>query len=109
MDGSLLLPLVGTLPAQGLTLTELRLSVQGAFESRVWRVRLPDGREDKLMISGMRLPGSTGLIVKAMLHRQGPDMAESCEAQGETILIAGNSLDVTVQGSRYELSAGAQR
>ena len=46
MDGSLSLPLVGALPAQGLTLTELRLSVQGAFEARVWRVRLPDGREE---------------------------------------------------------------
>jgi len=40
--------------------------------------------------SGMSLPGSTGLIVKVMLHRQGPDEAKSFDAQSETILILGN-------------------
>jgi polysaccharide export outer membrane protein len=68
-----------------------------------------EGAQEKLAISGMRLPGSSGLIVKVMLHRQGAEKAESFEAQGETILVPGDALDVTVQGSRYELGAAAQR
>lgn len=68
-----------------------------------------EGAQEKLAISGMRLPGSTGLIVKVMLHRQLPDKTESIEAKGETELLPGDVLDVTVQGSRYDLSAAAQR
>lgn len=68
-----------------------------------------EGAQEKLAISGMRLPGSSGLIVKVMLHRQGPEKAESFEAQAETVLVPGDALDVTVQGSRYELGAAAQR
>ena len=77
------------------------LSVPFAVQALADEYRLQPGDVVEIGVanyaaSGMRLPGSTGLIVKAMLHRQGPDMAESCEAQGETILIFGNSLDVTV-------------
>lgn len=68
-----------------------------------------ESAQEKLAISGMRLPGSTGLIVKVMLHRQGPEKTESIEAQGETPLLPGDVLDVTVQGSRYDLSATSQR
>lgn len=68
-----------------------------------------EGAQEKLAISGMRLPGSTGLIVKVMLHRQGPEKSEEIEAKGETELLPGDVLDVTVQGSRYELSAAPQR
>ncbi len=68
-----------------------------------------ESAQEKMAISGMRLPGSTGLIVKVMLHRQGPEKAETMEALGETLLLPGDVLDVTVQGSRYDLSAAAQR
>ena len=68
-----------------------------------------EGAQEKLAISGMRLPGSTGLIVKVMLHRQGPEKSESIEAKGDTELLPGDVLDVTVQGSRYEVGGTAQR
>ena len=68
-----------------------------------------DSAQEKLAISGMRLPGSTGLIVKVTLHRQGAEKPESIEVQGETPLLPGDVLDVTVQGSRYDLTTSAQR
>lgn len=68
-----------------------------------------ESAQEKLAISGMRLPGSTGLIVKVMLHRQGPDKAESTEVQGDALLLPGDVLDITVQGSRYDTAPGAQR
>jgi len=68
-----------------------------------------ESAQEKLAISGMRLPGSTGLIVKVMLHRQGPDKAESTEVQGDALLLPGDVLDIAVQGSRYETTPGAQR
>ncbi len=68
-----------------------------------------ESAQEKLAISGLRLPGSTGLIVKVMLHRQGPEKPETIEANGDMVLQPGDMLDVTVQGSRYETVSGAQR
>lgn len=68
-----------------------------------------ESAQEKLAISGMRLPGSTGLIVKVMLHRQGPDKAESTEVQGDALLLPGDVLDIAVHGSRYETTPSAQR
>ena len=45
LDGTISLPLVGTIPAEGLPFSELRNRIQLALASRVLRVRTPDGRE----------------------------------------------------------------
>lgn len=68
-----------------------------------------ESAQEKLAISGMRLPGSTGLVVKATLHRQGRDKAESLEVQGDALLLPGDVLDITVQGNRYDAASTAQR
>ena len=45
LDGTISLPLVGTIPAEGLPFSELRNRIQLALASRVLRVRTPDGRD----------------------------------------------------------------
>jgi len=45
LDGTISLPLVGTITAEGLPFSELRNRIQLALASRMLRVRTPDGRE----------------------------------------------------------------
>lgn len=50
LDGSLTFPIVGTLNAEGATLTDIRSRIQSAVASRVFRRRMPDGREQALTV-----------------------------------------------------------
>lgn len=50
LDGTISLPLVGTIPAEGLPFSEIRNRIQLALASRVARVRTPDGRELSRML-----------------------------------------------------------
>jgi polysaccharide export outer membrane protein len=51
IDGDITLPLIGAVPAAGLTLAELRSSVQKAFAQRVYRRSGPDGHEQPIIVS----------------------------------------------------------
>jgi len=50
MDGNISLPLVGTLPASGLPLPEIRAKIGAALASKVFRQRTSDGRETAIVI-----------------------------------------------------------
>jgi polysaccharide export outer membrane protein len=50
LDGSLTFPIVGTVGAEGSTLTDIRARIQSAVASRVFHRRLPDGREQALTV-----------------------------------------------------------
>ncbi|WP_426424226.1 polysaccharide biosynthesis/export family protein [Bradyrhizobium genosp. A] len=50
MDGNVSLPLVGTLPAAGLTLPQIRAKIGAALASKVFRQRASDGRETVIVI-----------------------------------------------------------
>jgi polysaccharide biosynthesis/export protein len=45
LDGSLTLPLVGTLIVEGVPFSEIRSKIQSAVASKVFRLRTPDGRD----------------------------------------------------------------
>ncbi|MCP3459237.1 polysaccharide biosynthesis/export family protein [Bradyrhizobium sp. CCGUVB23] len=50
MDGNISLPLVGTLPASGLPLPEIRAKIGAALKSKIFRQRTADGREVVIVI-----------------------------------------------------------
>ncbi|MBR1213961.1 polysaccharide biosynthesis/export family protein [Bradyrhizobium sp. JYMT SZCCT0180] len=50
MDGSISLPLVGTLPVAGLLLPQIRTKIGAALGSKVFRQRTSDGREAVIVI-----------------------------------------------------------
>jgi len=50
MDGNISLPLVGTLPASGLALPEIRAKIGAALKSKIFRQRIADGREVVIVI-----------------------------------------------------------
>ena len=45
IDGSITLPVVGTIQAEGGTLPEVRTRIKSALASKMFRLRTPDGRE----------------------------------------------------------------
>ena len=45
VDGNISLPLVGMLPVAGLPLRQIRANIGAALPSKVYRQRMPDGRE----------------------------------------------------------------
>jgi len=50
MDGTIALPTIGTVPVAGLTPTELQSRMDTMLQSRVLRQRLPDGRDQTIVI-----------------------------------------------------------
>ena len=50
MDGTISLPLVGTLPVAGLPLPQIRAQIGAALASKVFRQRSSDGREIAIVI-----------------------------------------------------------
>ncbi|GJE42573.1 polysaccharide biosynthesis/export family protein [Methylobacterium soli] len=49
-DGSIMVPLVGSSPAAGLSLAEVHARVQDALSGKVFRQRLPDGKDNFIPI-----------------------------------------------------------
>jgi polysaccharide biosynthesis/export protein len=52
MDGKVLLPVIGAVPAAGLTLTELREALKGRVNNKLYRQITQDGKENMLVLSG---------------------------------------------------------
>ena len=46
LDGTISFPALGTIMAAGLTPLEVQAKIQATLATRVFRVRMPDGRED---------------------------------------------------------------
>ncbi|MGX9428740.1 MULTISPECIES: polysaccharide biosynthesis/export family protein [Bradyrhizobium] len=60
MDGSILLPLVGTVPVAGLSLPQIRAKIGAALASKVFRQRTPDGREVVFVIDADEVTTTVG-------------------------------------------------
>lgn len=58
VDGSISLPLVGTLPVAGLPLPQIRAKVGGAFATKSFRLRTPDGREKVIVVDADEVTAS---------------------------------------------------
>ncbi|MBV9431730.1 MAG: polysaccharide biosynthesis/export family protein [Hyphomicrobiales bacterium] len=50
LDGTISFPALGTIKAAGLSPLEVQAKIQATLATRVFRVRMPDGREDSIII-----------------------------------------------------------
>ena len=50
IDGTISLPLVGTVPVAGLPIPQIQAKIGAALASKAFRLRTPDGRENVIMI-----------------------------------------------------------
>ena len=50
LDGTISFPALGTIMAAGLSPLEVQAKIQATLATRVFRVRMPDGREDSIII-----------------------------------------------------------
>jgi polysaccharide export outer membrane protein len=50
LDGTISFPALGTITAAGLSPLEVQAKIQATLATRVFRVRMPDGREDAIII-----------------------------------------------------------